>query len=352
MSIKKDFFGKMPDGNSIDIYTLANQAEMQVKILNYGGIVTELWAPDKQGRLHDVILGQDNLNGVLADTYYLGAIIGRYANRIARGSFTLDGKTYQLAQNSNGQHLHGGNKGFDKVLYQAAIQKQGSGGTLELRYLSKDGEEGYPGNLELTILYSLAENNEFSIDYTAASDKRTVVNLTNHMYFNLSAGSAVDILQHELMIDANRFTPVDNNLIPTGELVSLAGTPLDFRKQTVIGTRIEHGFPQMKLAGGYDHNYVLNGPAEALKPAARVYEPGCGRLLEVLTTEPGIQFYSGNFLAGTVKGKGGRVISRRSGLCLEPQHFPDSPNHPDFPSTILNPGQTLHSRTVFRFSTR
>ncbi len=351
MSIKKILFGKTPDGTDIDIYTLTNKAGMKIKALNYGSIITELWAPDKNGQSQDVILGHDNFKGVLADTYYLGAVIGRYANRIAGGTFSLDGKLYQLAQNSNGQHLHGGNKGFDKVIYQAAIQAQQSSDSLVLRYLSKNGEEGYPGNLELTVRYSLADNNEFTIDYTAVTDKRTVVNFTNHMYFNLAAGGTNDILPHELVINADKYTPVDRNLIPTGELASLAGTPLDFSKPTAIGARINDDFPQMQLARGYDHNYVLKGQPEALKPAARVYEPNSGRLLEVSTTEPGIQFYSGNFLDGTVSGKGSRVIGCRSGLCLEPQHFPDSPNHPGFPSTVLDTGQTFHSRTVYRFST-
>ncbi len=352
MSIHKDFFGKTPDGTRIDVFTLSNKAGMQIKALNYGGIITELWAPDQTGRFQDVILGHNHIQGVLADTYYLGAVIGRYANRIAGGTFSLDGKVYRLSRNSSGQHLHGGNKGFDKLVFEAAVLEQASGESLALQYLSKDGEEGYPGNLELTIRYELTDNNEFTIDYSAVTDKRTVINLTNHMYFNLSAGTSNDILDHELLINAARFTPVDANLIPTGELLPVNGTPLDFNTPTAIGARINHRYPQMKLAGGYDHNYVLNGQPGALKLAARVYEPGSGRLLEISTTEPGIQFYSGNFLDGTVTGKNGRVIGRRSGLCLEPQHFPDSPNQSGFPTTILDPGQVFHSQTTYRFSIR
>ncbi len=352
MSIHKDFFGKTPDGTKIDVYTLSNKAGMQIKALNYGGIITELWAPDKTGRFQNIILGHNHIQGVLADTYYLGAVIGRYANRIAGGIFSLDGKVYQLSRNSSGQHLHGGNKGFDKVFYEAAVLEQASGESLALQYLSKDGEEGYPGNLKCTVRYELTDNSEFTIDYSAVTDKRTVINLTNHMYFNLSAGTSNDILDHELLINAARFTPVDANLIPTGELLPVTGTPLDFNTPTTIGARINHSYPQMKLAGGYDHNYVLNSQPGILKLAARVYEPGSGRLLEISTIEPGIQFYSGNFLDGTVTGKNGRVIGRRSGLCLEPQHFPDSPNQSSFPTTILDPGQVFHSQTTYRFSTR
>jgi aldose 1-epimerase len=324
---------------------------MQVKVLNYGGRISQLWVPDRHRKSQDVILGYDNVKGVLADTYYLGVIVGRYANRIAEGKFTLDGKTYQLAQNSSGQHLHGGIKGFDKVIYRAESATSNRGHSLRLRYLSRDGEEGYPGNLDVTIEYTLAETNELAVDYTASSDKRTVVNLTNHMYYNLTADLESDVMQHELLINAEKFTPVNRDLIPTGELASLEGTPLDFQQQTAIGTRIGQDFAQLDLARGYDHNYVLVGKTSTLKPAARVYEPGSGRILEILTTEPGIQFYSGNFLDGTVRGKGGKLIKYRGGLCLEPQHFPDSPNQPGFPTTVLDAGQIYHSQTVYRFST-
>jgi aldose 1-epimerase len=351
MGINKTPFGKTPDGSEIDLYTMANHAGMQVKVLNYGGVISQLWVPDRHGKFQDIILGYDNPRQILADSFYLGAVIGRYANRIAGGKFTLDGKTYQLAQNSNGQHLHGGVKGFDKVVYQAETSTTNHIPVLKLRYLSRDGEEGYPGNLDFCVEYTLAETNELTLDYTAVSDKRTVVNFTNHMYFNLTGDAENDILQHELMINAAEFTPVNPDLIPTGKLTSLQGTPLDFQQPTMIGVRIESDVEQLHLARGYDHNYVLRGDISILKPAARVFEPVSGRILEILTTEPGIQFYSGNFLGGAVAGKGGKLIKHRCGLCLEPQHFPDSPNQPGFPSTVLDPGQTYHSQTVYRFST-
>jgi aldose 1-epimerase len=281
----------------------------------------------------------------------LGVIVGRYANRIAGGKFSLDGKQYRLAQNNGGNHLHGGVRGFDKVVYKAEPVKRETGLSLKLTYLSRDGEEGYPGNLNITVYYTLAETSEFSIEYTATTDERTVINLTNHMYFNLTGDCETDILQHELMINADRFTPINVRLIPTGELLPTKATPLDFRNPTTISVRINADHAQLRFAGGYDHNFVLD-KSTAFDLAARVYEPTSGRILEVVTTEPGIQFYSGNFLDGTGVGKSGKTIRYRCGLCLEPQHFPDSPHQPDFPSTVLDPGKAFYSRTIYRFTAK
>ncbi len=351
MKITKDFFGKTPDGQDTYVYTLSNRSGMKAGVLNYGGMITQLWTPDRSGRLQDVILGYSDMIGVLTDRYYLGAIIGRYANRIAKGIFTLGGKRYMIARNDGNNHLHGGVKGFDKVVYQAEIIEKEAILTLKLTYLSKDGEEGYPGNLDVSIYYSLSEADELSIEYMATTDKPTVINLTNHMYFNLSADYEMDILQHKLQINAEEFTPIDETLIPTGQLLPLKGTLLDFTALTPIGARINQDYEQLKLAGGYDHNFVLNKNQAVPGLAAKVYEPTSGRVLEVMTTEPGIQFYSGNFLDGAMVGKGGKLLKYRCGLCLEPQHFPDSPNKPDFPSTVLEPGETYYSKTVYRFTT-
>lgn len=345
MKIEQRPFGTV-DGVPVDLYILTHPNGMRAEITNYGGIVVSLWVPDKTGQLADVVLGYDRLEGYLRKTPYFGALIGRYGNRIAQGRFTLNGLTYTLARNNGENHLHGGLRGFDKVVWQARVVP---GVGFELSYLSKDGEEGYPGNLSVTVRYTLAED-ALRIDYTASTDQDTVVNLTQHSYFNL-AGEG-DILDHELTLYADRFTPIGRGLIPTGEIASVAGTPLDFTRPTLIGARIEQDHPQLTLAGGYDHNWVLNRSGEGLERAATVYERKTGRVMEVFTTQPGVQFYSGNFLDGSILGKGGQVYQRRAGFCLETQHFPDSPNHPNFPSTVLRPDQTYRQTTVYRFSAR
>jgi aldose 1-epimerase len=346
---EKTAFGKTPDGQNVDLYTLTNKNGMQVAITNFGGIVVRIAVADRQGKTDDVVLGYDSLDGYVKDTAYFGAVIGRYGNRIAQGKFVLDGTTYTLARNNGENSLHGGIKGFNKAVWQAREVATKDGPSVELTYLSKDGEEGYPGNLNVKVLYTLTDRNELKIDYTATTDKKTVLNLTNHSYFNLNPGGS-DVLQHVLMIQADKFTPVDAGLIPTGELRSVARTPFDFRKPTAIGARIEQDDEQLKLGKGYDHNFVLNGKGDGLELAARVVEPTTGRVLEVLTDEPGVQFYTGNFLDGSVRGKGGKAYARRSAFCLETQHFPDSPNHPTFPSTELKPGEKYHTTTIYRFS--
>jgi aldose 1-epimerase len=348
---EKTAFGKTPDGQSIDLYTLTNKNGMQVAITNFGGIVVRIKVADRSGKAEDVVLGYDSLDGYVSDKAYFGAIVGRYGNRIAQGKFTLDGATYTLARNNGENSLHGGTKGFNKAVWAAREVAAKDGPSVELTYTSKDGEEGYPGNLAVKVVYTLTDRNELKIDYSATTDKKTVLNLTNHSYFNLNpAGS--DILQHVLMIEADRFTPVDSGLIPTGELKSVAGTPFDFHKPTTIAARIEQDDEQLKLGKGYDHNFVLNKKGKGVELAARVVEPTTGRVLEVLTDQPGVQFYSGNFLDGTVRGKGGKVYQQRSALCLETQHFPDSPNHPKFPTTELKPGEKYHSTTIYKFSTQ
>jgi aldose 1-epimerase len=352
MGIEKQPFGKTPDGTSVDLYTLTNDNGMVVKITNYGGTVTSLIVPDRNGKMGDVVLGYDNLDGYLKNNPYFGSIIGRYANRIAKGRFILNGVEYKLAQNNGENHLHGGIKGFDKVVWNAKEVKAGNGVGVELSYLSKDGEEGYPGNLSVTVTYILTNNNELKINYLATTDKDTVVNLTHHSYFNLAGAGEGDILGHELMINADKFTPVDKTLIPTGELRSVKGTPMDFTQPTAIGARINQEDEQLIFGKGYDHNWVLNIVEGALTRVARVYEPKTGRVMEVFTTEPGMQFYTGNFLDGTITGKGGKVYYQRYGFCLETQHFPDSPNKPQFPSTVLKPGQTYKTTTVYQFSTK
>jgi aldose 1-epimerase len=343
----KQEFGKAPTGERVELYTLTNSKGVEAGITNFGGIVVSLKVPDRNGKLGDVVLGFDSLDGYLKGHPYFGAIIGRYGNRIAKGTFRLGGVEYTLARNNGENHLHGGIKGFDKVVWKAKRDGQ----RLELSYLSKDGEEGYPGNLSVTVSYILNDNNELRIDYSATTDKSTVVNLTNHSYFNLAGQGEGDILGHNVMIDADRFTPVDKGLIPTGELRRVEGTPFDFRKPHAIGERVDAKDEQLALGNGYDHNFVLNGSAGSLRLAARVNESKSGRVMEVLTTEPGVQFYIGNFLDGTLKGKGGKVYQRRYGFCLETQHFPDSPNKPNFPSVVLNPGSRYSTTTVYRFST-
>jgi aldose 1-epimerase len=353
MNIKQEPFGKTADGTIVNLYTLTNQSGVEARIMTWGGIVVSFKVPDRNGRLGDVALGYDNFEDYLIDNSpYFGALIGRYGNRIARGRFTLNGVEYRLAANNGENHLHGGRRGFDKVLWQARIVKRAGGHALKLTYLSRDGEEGYPGNLSVTVIYALTNENELKIEYSATTDKATVLNLTNHSYFNLAGAGAGDILGHEVMINADRFTPVDEGLIPTGELASVEGTPMDFRTPVILGSSIEQKYEQLVFGLGYDHNWVLNKNRRALTPAARVHEQTSGRVMEVYTTQPGMQFYTGNFLDGTIKGKGGKVYFKRNGFCMETQHFPDSPNHPNFPRTVLRPGQRYRQTTVFKFSAR
>ena len=348
--VTKQDFGST-DGRSVELFTLKNKNGAEAKITNYGGTLVSLSMPDRAGKLDDVVLGYQDLNGYLKGTSYFGALIGRYGNRIGKGQFTLEGAEYKLPQNDHGNTLHGGTKGFDKVVWDAKPMDSREGPALQLTYLSKDGEMGFPGNLSVTVVYTLTDKNELKIDYSATTDKDTVVNLTHHSYFNLAGQGNGDILGHLLTIDADRFTPVDAGLIPTGELRPVKGTPFDFTKPTAIGARITQDDEQLKFGMGYDHNWVLNGKMGAMHRAARVVEPTSGRVMEVWTTEPGLQFYSGNFLNGTDVGKGGKVYQHRYAFCLETQHFPDSPNKPAFPSTVLKKGQRYHTTTIYRFST-
>ncbi len=343
-------FGTTPDGKPVTLYTLRNKQGMEVSITNFGAAVVALKTPDRQGKFADVVLGYDDLAGYENDKSFFGATIGRYGNRIAHGKFTLNGKAFTLAKNDGENHLHGGVKGFNKVVWEAKDVSAADGPALQLDYTSKDGEEGYPGNLAVQVTYTLTNNNELRIDYRATTDKPTVVNLTNHSYFNL-AGQG-DILQHQLRLNAGKFTPVDATLIPTGELRSVTGTPFDFSTPTAIGARIGNDDEQLKFGKGYDHNFVLDGSLGTLRPAAQVYEPTTGRVMDVLTTEPGIQFYSGNFLDGKAHGKSGTMYQHRSAFCLETQHFPDSPNKSSFPTTVLNPGTQYQTTTIYRFSAR
>jgi aldose 1-epimerase len=344
--VTKSVFGDMPDGTKVEIYTLEEGA-IKARIMTYGARLVSLQVPDRSGKVADIVLGYDDLAGYTADSKsYFGSIVGRYGNRIAHATFSLDGKRYQLPPNDGVNTLHGGIVGFDKLIWQGHEIPQG----VELTLVSKDGDQGFPGTLTARVRYTL-EAHALKIEYFATTDKDTVLNLTNHSYFNLAGEGQGDILKHLVMIPADRYTPVDSGLIPTGELAPVAGTPLDFHKATAIGARINDSNEQIKLGRGYDHNYVLNGKAGALQEAARVTEPTTGRVLTVETTQPGVQFYSGNFLDGTLHGKQGHVYAIRTGFCLETQHFPDSPNHPKFPTTELKPGQTYHEVTVFKFST-
>ena len=349
--VKKESFGTLPDGTSVDLYTLTNAQGMEIRATNYGGIVVSLRVPDKKGNLDDIALGFDDLKGYLPNTPYFGAIIGRYGNRIANGKFALDGKEYTLARNNGPNSIHGGLKGFDKVVWHAEPFQNHDEVGIILSYTSKDGEEGYPGNLKTKVTYTLTEKNEWIIDYEAVTDKATPVNLTEHTYFNLAGEGKGDVLGHIVQLNASRFTPVDQNLIPTGELRPVKSTPLDFTQPTGIGARIDADYEQIRLGHGYDHNFVIDRKDSDPVLAVRVTEATSGRVLEVYTTEPGVQLYTGNFLDGTITGKGGHVYKQRFGFCLETQHFPDSPNHPDFPTTILRPGQTYHSRTIYKVST-
>jgi aldose 1-epimerase len=347
--MQKQSFGKTEDGQPVDLYILTNKNGVEAAITNYGGTVVSLKVADRNGKFEDVVLGYDNLDGYATGKAYIGATVGRYANRIAHATFTLDGTTYTLAKNDGDNHLHGG---FNKRVWTAKDVSSIAGQALELTYLSKDGEEGFPGNLPVKVVYTLTDQNELKIDYSATTDKDTVLNLTNHAYFDLAGQGNGDILQQQIMIKADRFTPIDATSIPTGELRSVKGTPFDFTNSTAIGARIDQDDQQLKLGRGYDHNWMLNnGTPGSLFLAAQAYDPHSGRVLEVSTTEPGIQLYTGNFLDG-IHGKDGKVYNRRYAFCLETQHFPDSPNHPNFPSAELKPGQHFQSTTVYKFSTK
>jgi aldose 1-epimerase len=347
MSITKESFGQTPDKQTVVLYTLTNPNGVKARIMNYGATLVSLETPDKNGNIADIILGFDNLDGYLKDHPYFGVIVGRYANRIGGAKFTLSGVEYKLAANNGANHLHGGIKGFDKVVWKVedATAKDDTA-SVKMSYLSKDGEEGYPGNLNCSVTYTLTKDNDLKIDYEAKTDKTTVINMTNHAYWNLAGQGNSDILGHELMINADKYTPVDEGLIPTGEIKSVKDSPMDFTKPMTIGSRID------KVTGGYDHNYVLNSGGGKLELAAKVYEPTSGRVMEVYTVEPGIQFYSGNFLDGSITGKSGKVYKKHYGFCLETQHFPDSPNKPEFPSVVLKPGEKYSTETVYKFSTK
>jgi len=344
--VVKATFGKLPDGTEIESYTLYNTRGASAKVITFGATLTQLHVPGKNGKMGDVVLGFDNLEGYDSGPHpYFGATIGRYGNRIANGKFTLDGKEYHLPTNNGPNTLHGGTIGFDRRVWKAEILKEKDGAAVRFTYLSKDGEEGFPGDLTASVTYTLTDTNELKLQYSAATDKDTVVNLTNHSYFNLSGTGEGNILKYILYINADKYTPVDSGLIPTGAIDSVVGTPLDFLKPTAIGARIE----DLKEIGGYDHNYVLNGKPGTLRLAARVYDPESGREMEVFTTQPGVQFYSAIHLDGTLKGKGGVAYQKYGAICLETQHFPDSPNHPNFPSTELKPGEHFHSETIYKF---
>ncbi len=349
-TITKADFGQTPEGKAVELYTLRNSHGMEATIMTYGGIVTSLKTPDKHGKFGDVVLGYDNLDGYLKSTPYFGALIGRYGNRIARGKFSLDGVEYTLATNNMPNHLHGGLKGFDKVVWTSRALPTAHGPSLILTYVSPSGEEGYPGTLSVTAIYSVTEDDELRVDFSATTSEKTVVNLTHHSYFNLRGSG--DVLGHVVTINADKFTPVDGGLIPTGELRPVAGTPFDFTTPHKIGERINATDEQIKLGGGYDHNWVLNKQGNELSLAASVNEPTSGRTMEVWSTEPATQFYTGNFLDGSITGKGGWTYKFREGFCFEPQHYPDSPNHPAFPTTTLNPGEKYHNTIIYKFSAK
>ena len=350
-TVTKQSYGKTAAGENVDLYTLRNGKGVEAKITNYGGILVSLKVPDRNGKFDDVVLGFNDLDSYLTkNDPYMGALIGRYGNRIAKGRFTLNGVEYKLAVNNGENHLHGGIKGFDKVVWTGHEMKTPAGPAVVLTYLSKDGEEGYPGNLNVKVVYTLTNNNELKIDYTATTDKDTVTNLTHHSYFNLAGEGNGDILSHLVTISANRFVPTDAGSIPTGELKSVTGTPFDFLKPTAIGARINQDDEQLKFGNGYDHTWVVNG--RGMRLAATAYEATSGRVMQVWTTEPGVQFYTGNFLNGTLTGKSGKVYARRNGFCFETQHYPDSPNQPSFPTTTLKKGATYKSTTIYKFSSK
>jgi aldose 1-epimerase len=349
-TVTKESFGKTADGENVDLYTLRNMHGVEAKITNYGGILVSLKVPDRGGKFDDVVLGFNDLDSYLKGHPYFGALIGRYGNRIAKGRFTLNGVEYKLAVNNGENHLHGGIKGFDKVVWTGKEAKTTAGPAVTLSYLSKDGEEGYPGNLNVRVVYTLTNKDELKIEYSATTDKDTVTNLTHHSYFNLAGEGNGDILNHQVLINATRFVPTDAGSIPTGELRKVAGTPFDFRKLTAIGARINQDDEQLKFGNGYDHTWVINGRPGAMRLAAQAYEPTSGRRMQVWTTEPGVQFYTGNFLDGTLTGKSGKIYQRRYGFCFETQHYPDSPNQPSFPTTTLKKGATYRSTTIYRFT--
>lgn len=351
-TVSESSFGTLPDGTAVALYTLKNTQGAEMTVTNYGGLITSLKTADKSGTIEDIVLGYDSLSGYLAKSPFFGALVGRYGNRIGKGKFTLDGKTYTLAVNNGPNHLHGGLKGFDKVVWAATPSTSAEGASLKLTYLSKDMEEGYPGNLQVEVVYTLSNDNALTVDYTATTDKKTVLNLTQHTYFNLSGNTKRDILGHTITLAASKFVPVDKGLIPTGKLQDVKGTPFDFTTPHTIGERINANDEQIKTGGGYDHCWVLDKTDKSLTSAATAYDSISGRTLEVLTTEPGVQFYTGNFLDGTITGKFNTVYAKRYGFCLETEHFPDSPNQPQFPTVVLNPGETYKTQTVFKFGVK
>ena len=352
VSIEKKAFGITEDGQSVEKYTLKNSKGMVVDIITYGGIIANWSAPDKEGKYQDIVLGYNTLDQYLKSTPYFGALIGRYGNRIAKGKFSLDGKKYQVTVNDGQNSLHGGDKGFDKVVWKAEELPNDNKASLKLTYTSVDGEEGYPGNLAVTVIYTLTDDNALEVDYNATTNMKTIVNLTQHSYFNLPGDFSKSILDEEIMINADRFLPVDATLIPTGELKPVEGTPFDFRTAKTIGKEINEENDQLKKGKGYDHCWILNDQDKDIHLAATAYDPGSGRFLEILTDQPGIQFYTGNFLDGTLPAKNGGTYGHRTGFCLETQHYPDSPNQSDFPSVVLNPGDTYKTKTIFKFSAK
>lgn len=351
-AITKKSFGKLPDGSEVVQYTVTNKNGIEMNVINYGAIITTLKTPDKNGVMEDIVLGFDSLKGYLHGSPFIGAVVGRYGNRIAKGKFKLDGKEYTLAINNAPNSLHGGVKGFDKVIWNVEEINVPEGPALKLTYLSKDMEEGFPGNLHAEVIYILGDNNELKLIYRATTDKATVINLTQHSYFNLTGNTKRDILDHELTIYSDEIVPVDKTLIPTGKFRKVAGTPFDFTTPHVIGSRINDKDEQLELGGGYDHCFVLRDSKDSLKHAATVTEPVSGRTMDVYTTEPGVQFYSGNFLTGNLTGKGNVTYQKRFGLCLETEHYPDSPNQPQFPSVVLKPGEVYKTSTVYKFGVK
>jgi aldose 1-epimerase len=352
LTMTRSSFGTLPNGQAVEAFTLTNANGMEVKAITYGGIITSLKVPDKAGQLGDVVLGYDNLQGYLDKSPFFGTIVGRYGNRIGKGTFVIDGNTYTLPKNNGENHLHGGPQGFDKANWKAEPFERADAVGVVFTHTSPDGDMGYPGTLQSRVTYTLTNDNTLRFDYEATTDKATPVNLTQHTYFNLAGAGNGDVLGHEIEIQADRYTPVDKGLIPVGDLAAVEGTPFDFRKATAIGARIDADHPQIALGGGYDHNMVLTRTGTGLERVVRVHEPTTGRTMEMATTQPGVQFYTGNFLDGTITGKAGKVYPKRSGFCLETQHYPDSPNKPQFPSTILKPGETYRQSTAYTFGTR